>query len=472
MAGMLGVAATSQNTHMMRPYLLHIPDRLQVVPPLFDDELLSSWILRTAAYYQLNEEWIGLLAEKTGHVSCAPGVVLSAFDVSPPDDTLQILSGYTGYSCDTLRRHTLAGAFPQYRIVHFACMPGHEHLPAQSKPGFCPQCLDEMESESTGMYLRQDWALARRTMCQRHRSPLRSLRNGLRPYDALWRAEGGAVFNGVDFARDKTPRPASTGHLIWQQISLLEESCAAALDGNESTVFPGAVPATPEQLEQFFADLASIWTARNASAIEEQTEWTNKLPFPSVEWKSFCCHDLIVRQGFFARAATYLYTSAGFHEVAAGAATLRELAAFRKRITLWPAAIRPLVIDAIHGRGLFLANEKEIREKKEIEFAFMFPRSAKAREFWRRVDFDRIYRLMMPDHFTPEPARPPTVEVRPPDRYHQMALTILATNEGRAACRLRGRARAKAIGKLAREALNHEEPPIQTDPRSVQSQKR
>jgi hypothetical protein len=442
---------------MRRPYFLHIPDRLQVVPPLFEDELLSSWILRTGSYYQVGEEWIKLLAEKTGHGSCSPGVVLGAFDVSPSDDMLQILSGYTGYDSDFLRRHTLAAAFPQYRDQHFACLSGHEHLPARSRPGYCPQCLDEMDGEPTGMYLRQDWALARLTMCRRHGGPLRPLPGGLRPDDALWRTQGGVVFAGEGFSKSKKRLLEPTDRRAWRQITMLEEACAAALDGSDAIVFPGGPPATQEQIEQFFDDLGSIWKALNASAIEQQTEWTDRLAFPSVEWRTFFSYDLIVRQDVFARVATYLYTPVGFHDIVAQAATLRELAGLRKRITLWPRAIQPVVIDAIHARGLYLANEKEISERKEIEFAFMFPRSPIAKRFWQRVDFDRIYKIMMPEHSTVRAPEPPDVAVQAPDRHREMALAILTTAEGQAASRLRGRARARAIGRLARDALDRQE---------------
>lgn len=159
-------------------------------PPPLDDAILSSWLIRLAAAYEMEPSAFCQQALAT------PVQSLQVLDACPPAGLLTALAAYTGQSLArveamTLRRYegsvfeTLALSPPQALAVRLPrfhpdrCHSDDERgeprkwrrltpwlLPREPTTTipFCPLCL----AESPVMYFRTAWHLAFTTVCRRH----------------------------------------------------------------------------------------------------------------------------------------------------------------------------------------------------------------------------------------------------------------------------------------------------------------
>lgn len=135
-------------------------DRIPLVPKLYPDELLSSWVMRICAYYNLTESLCG--------------VYDSDLDIDPPSTALAELASLTGTSVDELAQHTLAARHPGWRLEWFTKRHGRlahqidDHLTRPSGAGYFPRCFFEMFANNCDEHFKRDWALTYKTMCDVH----------------------------------------------------------------------------------------------------------------------------------------------------------------------------------------------------------------------------------------------------------------------------------------------------------------
>jgi TniQ len=178
-------------------------------PPPLDDEILSSWLTRLAAAYEMEPSAF------CHHVLAVPLQSLQVLDACPPAGLLAALAAYTGLSLArveamTLRRYegsvceTLTLSTPQALAVRLPRFhPDRCHsddgrgepskwrrltpwlLPREPMTAipFCSLCL----AESPVMYFRTAWYLAFTTVCRRHKAVLwESCPACAEPVSRLW----------------------------------------------------------------------------------------------------------------------------------------------------------------------------------------------------------------------------------------------------------------------------------------------
>ncbi|WP_068306042.1 TniQ family protein [Pararhodobacter sp. CCB-MM2] len=186
----------------------YLANRLGWVPRIAPDELLTSWVWRIEAYFEVP----GLLCASLG---CQP----SELDHHPPSQALRQLSLLTG-----LPLVDLEGRCGSRQSVF-----------DDAVPTVCPACLEEMAGGPQGLYLRCAWAHGLRTICPLHLRPLVALPiSGAGLF--LWRGQGGCDFahrvNQLLVEESRSSQPNATD---WEELARFEaalaggQSCAAAI---------------------------------------------------------------------------------------------------------------------------------------------------------------------------------------------------------------------------------------------------
>lgn len=207
----------------------YVPARLGWVPGLAPNELLSSWVGRTEAYFEAP----GLLWDSLG---CPP----RRLDHDPPHQALFRLSELTGQQLQNLESQGISG---------------RSALDAAT-PAVCPACLQEMEGDPQGLYLRRDWAQGLRTTCPRHGQPLVAL-----PISGMglfrWRAQGGCTFAHMVNQALACSRSHPEAR-AWRRLARFEAELITSLAGDgPAAVWAGS--ATAEEMAARLADLIPAW---------------------------------------------------------------------------------------------------------------------------------------------------------------------------------------------------------------------
>jgi hypothetical protein len=143
-------------------------------PPVLEDELLSSWLVRTAVAHQIHP--IRFMSRHLPQLK--PNFWSRDVDVfyAFREDVLEILARKSGKSIDEILDMTLKS----YEGVFFDRLKFNTHNAALTSmkirgrrcqnPGlrFCAKCLEEDEQ----LYFRKIWRVASYTMCEKHRCEL------------------------------------------------------------------------------------------------------------------------------------------------------------------------------------------------------------------------------------------------------------------------------------------------------------
>lgn len=236
---------------------LHVPQRFSIVPPLQPDELLSSWVLRIGAYYGLGWEWPKLIMDGLApHLDNPLVRDRAAFflDIKPPSAALERLAGFTGYTIDHLRGHTLVAVSRPEVAWHYAGIRSTWGDSCPSSPAYCVGCLAEMMKDNpAGMYLRRSWASTYRTVCPRHLIGLKDfgwIGNATPRFE--WRPAGRTHLRipGTEVEWPVCPADRKAVALLADA----EDAVAATLSG-ETVSFAGHLCGTAE-LMQVIEDLA------------------------------------------------------------------------------------------------------------------------------------------------------------------------------------------------------------------------
>jgi hypothetical protein len=137
---------------------------LPIVPPPGEDELISSWLDRTARFYgQPLQALLGRIAPSGKHID------LAAVDLGRPRTALSPVAELLGLSLNGLLPHTMAAAYPWAGelVAAGAARPDGFGRP-RLRYAACPHCLEQQRADRGTCYLRRAWVLAPRTVCSVH----------------------------------------------------------------------------------------------------------------------------------------------------------------------------------------------------------------------------------------------------------------------------------------------------------------
>jgi Bacterial TniB protein/TniQ len=136
---------------------------LPIVPPIEHDELISSWLDRTARFYgdPLQAMLLGIAASRP--------VELSEVDLGTPRAALKRIAALMGISIAQLATHTIVSDYPNAALLvaRGIFVPGG-YRQARLRYAACPHCLEQQRIERGFSWLRRVWVLAPRTVCSIH----------------------------------------------------------------------------------------------------------------------------------------------------------------------------------------------------------------------------------------------------------------------------------------------------------------
>jgi hypothetical protein len=139
---------------------------LPVIPPIEEDELISSWLHRTARLYgQSIMELLG--------ADCQKRLDLPATDLGTARSALRAIANLLGVSIDAVAAHTIGAAYPwAVNLVARELRSLPSWRPARLRYAACPYCLEQQRLMRGVSWLRRSWVLAPRTVCSLHHVPL------------------------------------------------------------------------------------------------------------------------------------------------------------------------------------------------------------------------------------------------------------------------------------------------------------
>ena len=148
------------------------PAQLPLAPRPLPDELLSSWLMRTAAANAVSFEELITALEMRDPQNFVSGMML---DYSVPEITLRALSRFTRVPYSRLSKLDLNVRVPQINVALLLRFPQKGLSSGRSRErawrlryAFCPQCVSSQKT----FHIRWDWCFAALPRCSVHRSPL------------------------------------------------------------------------------------------------------------------------------------------------------------------------------------------------------------------------------------------------------------------------------------------------------------
>ena len=140
---------------------------LPVVPPPEDDELISSWLDRIARFYGISvRRLLAAYGISLGKIS------LGAIDEGSAMAPIDLIAAMLGISRDQLVRRTIAGAYPIALPFLARHQRGSEGQVGELRYAGCSRCVEHQRVARGFAWLRREWLLAPRTVCQHHYIPL------------------------------------------------------------------------------------------------------------------------------------------------------------------------------------------------------------------------------------------------------------------------------------------------------------
>ena len=148
------------------------PAQLPLAPRPLADELISSWLMRTAAANAVSFKELITALEMHDPQNFVSGIML---DYSVPETTLRALSRFTRVPYSRLNKLDLNVRVPQINEALLLRFP-QKGLSSGCSCGrawrlryaFCPQCVSSQKT----FHIRWDWCFAALLRCSVHRSPL------------------------------------------------------------------------------------------------------------------------------------------------------------------------------------------------------------------------------------------------------------------------------------------------------------
>ena len=137
---------------------------LPLVPAAEEDELISSWLARTAQFYGLPLR--ALLAD--GSRQPCP-IDLAGIDLGVTRHALAPVARLLGLDLDLLAQHTIAAGYPwAIKLVAQTSALPCAGRPPRLRYAACSHCLEQQRVERGFSWLRREWIFAPRTVCKSH----------------------------------------------------------------------------------------------------------------------------------------------------------------------------------------------------------------------------------------------------------------------------------------------------------------
>ncbi|WP_376100810.1 TniQ family protein (plasmid) [Roseomonas sp. CCTCC AB2023176] len=149
------------------------------MPPLENDELISSWLNRTAGFYGLPLAAL-LRAAGDGRTPVLPAAV----DFGTQQRALGALATMLGMNVAGLMARTIGATQPNAAST-VAGTAGSRMTGPRLHYAACPHCLEQQRIERGVSWLCRAWVLASRTVCSIHHAPLVAVVPGS-PAHPLW----------------------------------------------------------------------------------------------------------------------------------------------------------------------------------------------------------------------------------------------------------------------------------------------
>jgi hypothetical protein len=136
---------------------------LSIIPPIEEDELISSWVERVARFYGQSVQ--NLFADPNSTKS----IELSEIDLGLPKSALKPIAARLGISTARIATYTLAADYPwSMGLVAQGVFVRDGHHRPRLRYAACPNCLEEQRLARGISWLRRAWILAPRTLCPAH----------------------------------------------------------------------------------------------------------------------------------------------------------------------------------------------------------------------------------------------------------------------------------------------------------------
>ena len=140
---------------------------LPIVPPIQEDELISSWLNRIARFYghSIQSMMLG--------IGPASRIELSELDLGVPRTALKPIAVLLQTGVSQLASRTMTASWPNALglVARGAYVP-HGCRQPRLRYSACPQCLEEQRITLGASWLRRSWMLALRTVCPVHLAAL------------------------------------------------------------------------------------------------------------------------------------------------------------------------------------------------------------------------------------------------------------------------------------------------------------
>ncbi|MFH5927004.1 TniQ family protein [Roseomonas xinghualingensis] len=142
---------------------------MPIIPPMERDELISSWLDRTARFYDRPLQALLLGAAPRS----AKPIELSEVDLGTAKGALRPVAALLGISIEHLAAHTIAAAYSWgLHLVARGTFVPDGHRSPRLRYAACPHCLERQRADRGISWLTRAWILAPRTVCSIHHVPL------------------------------------------------------------------------------------------------------------------------------------------------------------------------------------------------------------------------------------------------------------------------------------------------------------
>jgi len=179
---------------------------LPVVPAPQYDELISSWLDRTARFYAVPVQ--DLLARAYRPPVRAD---LATIDLGTSRASLVPVAALLGITVEQIKKHTIIAAYPwsAHLLARDLYVPSGQNQP-NLRYAACGHCLEQQKIEHGFSWLRREWVIAAKTVCSSHHVILREQRGSMivHPVWEDYQRKHGVAWHPVCSIYPRTPARA------------------------------------------------------------------------------------------------------------------------------------------------------------------------------------------------------------------------------------------------------------------------
>lgn len=242
-----------------------------IVPQPDEDELVSSWLGRTARFYGRP-----LAALPGTGARRAEPIDVGAADLGLPPRALAPVALLLGTSVERIRERAVAAAHPgAVDLVALVPTPRGSPRGPRLQYAACPHCLEEQRASRGFSWLRREWVLAPRTVCPLHQAVLVEIGDGAAVHPA-WsgffdrhRVASQAVCGRAPAADDAPKAPAEALPLMpCDDLLSAVARVESAILADAARGGPGAPRNSSGGLPRIVRDL--VWAFTRVDAVDDR----------------------------------------------------------------------------------------------------------------------------------------------------------------------------------------------------------